>query len=336
MSGPKGVAIVTGAAQGLGRAISVRLAEDGFDVAVNDVFSNSGKLETLVEEIQAKGRSSSKHIADVSQEEAVKKMVEEVVKTHGGLDVMVANAGVTGRPGVPFGQIPADEWDRVMGVNGRGTFLCYKYAGMQMVKQGRGGRIIGASSIAGKQGMMMQGPYCASKFAVRGLTQAAALEFGPHGITVNSYAPGAIDTPLLIAASVTGDPSEIIKKSIEKSAMKRIGVPDDISNLVSFLACKESQFITGQSVYNSATRTVSGPQTIIKHGVGPRDCRIYVDDRTFNICDHRRIVRSQAQPSVRLVSYYKQTLQPKNLCLVSCTGSLSLYKIVYLAFGHVV
>ncbi|KAJ7779158.1 hypothetical protein B0H16DRAFT_807016 [Mycena metata] len=247
MSGAKEIAIVTGAAQGLGRAISLRLAEDGFDVAVNDVVSNSGTLETLVKEIQAKGRSSSKHIADVSQEEAVKEMVEEVVKIHGGLD-MVANAGVTGRPGVPFGQIPAEEWDRVMGVNARGTFLCYKYAGIQMVKQGRGGRIIGASSIAGKQGMLMQGPYCASKFAVRGLTQAAALEFGPHGITVNSYAPGAIDTPLLAAASVTGDPSEIIKKSIEKSAIKRVGVPDDVSNLVSFLASKDAQFITGQSV----------------------------------------------------------------------------------------
>ncbi|KAJ7917128.1 hypothetical protein B0H13DRAFT_2322736 [Mycena leptocephala] len=236
MPEPKGVALITGAAQGIGRCAALKLADDGFDVAVNDVAVNSEKLEALVDEILAKGRSR----------EQVKEMVEKVVQHHGGLDVMVANAGVTGRPGVPFTQIPSEEWDRVMDTNARGTFLCYKYAGIQMVKQGRGGRIIGASSIAGKQGMLMQGPYCASKFAVRGLTQAAALEFGAHGITVNAYAPSAIDTSLLSAASVTGDPSEIIQKSIEMSPLKRIGVPDDISNLVSFLASEESQFITGK------------------------------------------------------------------------------------------
>ncbi|KAJ6551129.1 NAD(P)-binding protein [Mycena capillaripes] len=248
MPGYKGIALVTGAAQGIGRCVALKLADDGFDVAVNDVASSSETLGTLVDQIVAKGRSSSKHIADVSQEDQVKEMVEQVVKQHGGLDVMVANAGVTGRPGVPFTEIPSEEWDRVMNTNARRTFLCYKYAGMQMVKQGRGGRIIGASSIAGKKGLLMQGPYCASKFAVRGLTQAAAMEFGPHGITVNAYAPGAIDTPMLSAASVTGDPSDIIKNNIQMSALKRIGVPDDISNLVSFLASKESQFITGQSI----------------------------------------------------------------------------------------
>ncbi|KAJ6516911.1 acetoin reductase family protein [Mycena vitilis] len=243
MQTPKGIALVTGAGQGIGRSIALKLADDGFDVAVNDLVANSEKLATLVEEIHTKGRASSQHIPDVSKDEEVKELIEQVVKQHEGLDVMVANAGVTGRPGVPFTEIPATEWDRVMNTNARGTFLSYKYAGLQMIKQGHGGRIIGASSIAGKKG-----PYCASKFAIRGLTQAAAMEFGPHGITVNAYAPGAIDTPMLSAASPTGDPAEIIKTNIALSPLGKIGVPDDISNLVSFLASKESQFITGQSI----------------------------------------------------------------------------------------
>ncbi|KAJ7677885.1 NAD-binding protein [Mycena polygramma] len=248
MQATKGIALVTGAGQGIGRCVALKLADDGFDVAVNDVGANSEKLRTLVEEIHTKGRASSQHIADISQDEEVKELIEQVVKQHGGLDVMVANAGITAKPGVPFAEIPAAEWDRVMNTNARGTFLSYKYAGLQMIKQGRGGRIIGASSIAGKKGMLMQGVYCASKFAVRGLTQAAAMDFGPHGITVNAYAPGAIDTPMLTAASSTGDPADIIKTYIALSPLGKIGVPDDIANLVSFLASKESQFITGQSI----------------------------------------------------------------------------------------
>ncbi|KAJ7157999.1 short chain oxidoreductase [Mycena crocata] len=211
-------ALVTGAAQGLGRAIALQLAEDGFDVAVNDVSGNSENLETLVDEIRKKGRGCSKCVADVSNEDQVVAMVELVVKEHGGLDVMVANAGVLGRQGLAFTEVTLEEWDRVMNINARGIFLCYKYAGRQMIKQGRGGRIIGASSYAGKQSTPGQAVYSASKFAVRGLTQAAAQEFGAHSITVNAYAPGIIETPM--------------------------SIPQDIANLVSFLASKGSQFIT--------------------------------------------------------------------------------------------
>ncbi|KAF7328665.1 NAD-binding protein [Mycena sanguinolenta] len=238
----KGVVLVTGAAQGIGRSIALRLADDGFDVAVNDISNNSEKLDALVNEIQEKGRASSKYVADVSQDEQVKTMVDDVVARHGSLDVMVANAGITGIT-APLTEISTDNWDRVMNINARGTFLCYKYAGIQMIKQGRGGRIIGASSIAGKQGFTMGESYCASKFAVRGLTQAAALELGPHGITVNAYAPGVIDTTILGAARDT-----IVEHFTKTSALKKIGVPEDISALVSFLVSKEAQFITGQSI----------------------------------------------------------------------------------------
>ncbi|KAJ7267123.1 NAD-binding protein [Mycena rebaudengoi] len=243
----KGIALVTGAAQGIGRGIALRLADDGFDVAVNDVSSNAGKLDQLVGEIKAKGRASSKHIADVSVDEQVREMVEQVVEQLGGLDVMIANAGILKHP-QPIVETPVENWDKIMAVNARGSFLCYKYAAAQMIKQGRGGKIIGASSVAGKQGMTHIAAYSASKFAVRGLTQAAALELGPHGINVNAYAPGTIDTPMVASVSQNGDNSTLISKWVNDSPLKRIGIPDDIASLVSFLVSKDSQFITGQTI----------------------------------------------------------------------------------------
>ncbi|KAJ7312992.1 hypothetical protein DFH08DRAFT_1042417 [Mycena albidolilacea] len=236
MSNNKGVALVTGAAQGIGRAIALRLAEDGFDVAVNDVSSKSENLDTLVEEIQKKGRASSKHIADVSQDQQVQTLVEEVVKNHGSLDVMVANAAILGAP-VPFIEVTAEDWDQVLAVNARGAFLCYKYAGIQMIKQGRGGRIIGISSLAGKQG---------TEFALGSHNRAQSVhwppvELGAHQITVNAVAPGVIDTPLL-----GGSP--LLEQMKQASPLKRLGLPEDIASLVSFLASKESQFITGQTI----------------------------------------------------------------------------------------
>ncbi|KAJ7312991.1 hypothetical protein DFH08DRAFT_436288 [Mycena albidolilacea] len=238
----KGTALVTGAAQGIGRSIALRLADDGFDVAVNDVSNNSEKLDALVDEIQGKGRASFKYIADVSQDEQVRAMISEVAEKHGSLDVMVANAGVAGIM-VPFGEVSVEDWDRVMNINSRGVFLCYKYAGNQMVKQGRGGRIIGASSFVGQQGIG-PAPYCASKFAVRGLTQAAARDFGAHGITVNCYAPGLIDTPML--GAVTRD--AVVDQFTKMSPLKQIGEPEDIAGLVSYLVSKEAKFITGQTI----------------------------------------------------------------------------------------
>ncbi|KAJ7182872.1 NAD-binding protein [Mycena crocata] len=243
----KRVAVVTGAAQGMGKAIALRLAGDGFDVAVNDVPSKALNLAEVAEEIKATGQFATAHVADVAMEDEVRGMVEQVVHTHGQLDVMVANAGVASY--APILEISTDEWDRMLHINARGTFLCYKYAGKQMIKQGHGGRIIGAASIAGKQGMAFNPAYTASKFAVRGLTQAAALEFGPHGITVNAYAPGVVNTDLVSNLAPPGTPlHNIVEPFLNASPLHSIGVPDDMANLVSFLASKGSEFITGQSI----------------------------------------------------------------------------------------
>ncbi|KAJ6516905.1 acetoin reductase family protein [Mycena vitilis] len=245
----KGIALVTGAAHGIGRDIALRLADDGFDVGVNDIAENSALLDTLVREIKQKGRDSTKYIGDVSEEEVVKDMIDEVAELLGGLDVMVANAGVAGPYGAKITELSGEQWDRVMNINARGTFLCYKHAGAYMVEQGRGGHIIGASSIAGKKGMATQAVYSASKYAVRGLTQAAAMEFGPHGINVNAYAPGAIETTMLTGGTANPEQTAaLLNRFKDLSPLGTIGSTGDIAGLVSFLASNQAQFITGQSI----------------------------------------------------------------------------------------
>lgn len=245
----KGVAVVTDAGRGVGRSIALRLADDGFDIAVNDV--EVGELRSLVDEIKSKGRQSSIHIADVSMEDSVKKMVEDVVKEHGGLDVMVANAGI-GRLKTIIDSL-MDDWDRLFAVTAKGTFLCYKYAAQQMIKQGRGGRIIGASSLSKETGSTNVSVYCKTKFAIRAFTHAAAVEFGRHGITVNAYAPGAIEIP---SHSQSARPIEndvnvsdcegTLKNS--QTSERHDGMPTEVASLVSYLASKESHSITGQTI----------------------------------------------------------------------------------------
>lgn len=243
----KGIALVTGSAQGIGRAIALRLADDGFDVGLNDLSSKREKLEAVQAEIIQKGRRSTVVAADVSVEAEVQTMVEGTVRDLGGLDVMVANAGIGAF--VPLLELKVEDWDRVFSVNARGVFLSYKFAALQMVKQGRGGRIIGMSSIAGKQGVAILSAYSATKFAIRGLTQSAAIELGPHRITVNAIAPGAIsgtgaDTDILSDE----EKNAILQTAAEKTALGYCGQPNDVASVVSFLVSDGAHFITGQTI----------------------------------------------------------------------------------------
>ncbi|KAK1231658.1 hypothetical protein PQX77_005224 [Marasmius sp. AFHP31] len=233
-----GVALVTGAGQGIGAAIAIQLAKDGFDVAVNDIEHNHDRVAAVSEEIKALGRSSSVHIADVSIEAEVETMIENVVKEHKSLDAMIANAGIAKRG--PIIDTTVEDWDRIFAVNVRGTFLCYKHAGKQMIAQGRGGRIVGAASVAAKFGGPDLAAYAGTKFAVRGITQSTAKEFGPHGITVNAYAPGVIETSMMDYLS-----SEYAKSSgvTAEAFMKQANIAD----LVSYLVSKKASFMTGQS-----------------------------------------------------------------------------------------
>ena len=226
--------LVTGAARGIGRAIALRLAEDGHNVAVNDIAANRSALEGLAGEIRDKGRKSSVAIADVSHY------------------VMIANAGIAHVQSLL--ELDADDWDKVMSVNLRGVFLCYQTAAKQMIQQGNGGKIIGAASIVAYRPFALLGPYSASKWGVRGLTQAAAMEWAKHGITVNAYCPGIVGTDMWelidekLAAEEGWQKGEALKTYSGAIALGRVSVPEDVASYVSYLASPDSDYMTGQSV----------------------------------------------------------------------------------------
>ncbi|CAF1354679.1 unnamed protein product [Rotaria sp. Silwood1] len=165
-------ALITGAARGIGRAIALRFARDGLNVAVNDIEASSSDLSKVQQEIEKMGRKSVALIADVSIDKAVETMMQKAAKELGSLNVVVANAGIVQVK--PILDITTEDWDKMFATNMRGT----------------GGKIIGACSVAGYTSAPMMGHYSATKWGVRGLTQAAAMEWAKHKITVNAYCPG--------------------------------------------------------------------------------------------------------------------------------------------------
>ncbi|KAG1903488.1 NAD(P)-binding protein [Suillus fuscotomentosus] len=240
-------ALITGAAHGIGRAIALRLAEDGLDIAIADLKSQRTTLDGVADKVRAKGRRCLVLECDISQEEEVQRMVQATEQEFNNLDVMVANAGrIVVKPLVDSTLV---DFDEIFNTNVRGTFLCLRAAAQTMIKQGRGGRIISASSVAGRKGMPFNSIYSASKSAIRSFTQALASELGSHGITVNAYAPGPVETHLQFAKQVGFPDSKTFIQSYETSvALRRIGTPEDIANAVSFLASKDSAYITGQTI----------------------------------------------------------------------------------------
>ena len=251
-NGSSRVALVTGAARGIGRGIALRLAADGLDVAINDIEANSDQLDGVSEEIRSLGQRTTTVVADVSEPDEVERMVGGVAEDLGQLDVMVANAGIAQVK--PFLEITPEDFDGLMAVNLRGVFLCYQAAAQQMIEQGSGGKIIGAASIAAHKGFAMLGHYSASKWAVRGLTQAAAQEWAEHGITVNAYCPGIVGTAMWdqIDEQLGGymglKKGEALDQYSQLIALGRVETPEDVACFVSYLASKDSDYMTGQSV----------------------------------------------------------------------------------------
>ena len=243
------VAIVTGSAAGLGNAIATRLAKDGFKVVLHDISEDN--LKTAKDEFDKAGYESISVVGDASKKDDQIRLVDEAVKAFGQVDVFVNNAGVESVE--PFLAIEEKEIDRVLGVNIKGVIFGTQAAAEQMKKQDGIGKIINACSIAGHESYEMLSLYSATKHAVRSFTHSTAKELAEH-IRVNAYCPGVADTPMwerIDAAFVEHkgyEPKQAWKEFTQGILVGRPQQPEDVANLVSFLASKDADYITGQTI----------------------------------------------------------------------------------------
>jgi 3-oxoacyl-[acyl-carrier protein] reductase len=241
-----GNALITGAGRGIGAQIAVRLAADGFNVALNDL--NAEALAETAEKCREFNVEAECFIADVSAHGECEAMVKQIKERFGTIDVLVNNAGIT-RDGL-LARMSEENYDLVIAVNQKSVFNMMKHCSAVMMKQ-KSGRIINVSSVAGLHGNAGQFNYSASKAALIGMTKSAAKELGARGITVNAIAPGFIQTPMTDA--LTDEQKQTILSLI---AMKRYGTADEVAGAVSFLAGKDSAYITGQTIEISGGLTI--------------------------------------------------------------------------------
>ncbi|WP_049623083.1 acetoin reductase [Frateuria defendens] len=243
------VALVTGAGQGIGRGIALRLAKDGADLALVDVKAD--KLEAVAAEVRALGRRATTFVADVGDREQVFAAVAHAHQALGRFDVMVNNAGISQVQ--PLEAVQPEEVERIFRINVQGTLWGIQAAAAKFRELGGKGKIINASSIAGHEGYALLGVYSATKFAVRALTQAAAKELASAGITVNAYCPGVVGTDMWVdidrrMAEITGAPvGATYRKYVEGIALGRAETPDDVAAFVAYLAGPDSDYMTGQA-----------------------------------------------------------------------------------------
>ena len=254
-------AIVTGAGgeHGIGRAIALRLAQEGANVVVTDVTLEGsqgwGGLATVAMQIDQMGTSSVALQVDIRDAAQVQQMVEDSVERFGRVDILVNNAGAPAGPDrVPIVDLPESEWQRVQEINAKGTFLCSQAAARHMVSRPGGGRIINLSSSAGREGIARYGAYCASKFAIIGLTQVMAKELGEHAITVNAICPGLTETERLSGMAEGLRPEgvdmethrqKLIADHAAQVPLGRIAQPADIARTAAFLASEEGGYLSG-------------------------------------------------------------------------------------------
>lgn len=268
------VALLTGAGgmKGIGRACALKLASLGADIAISDfkrapddsppqeIKAEWRSIDSVAEEVEALGRRCLKVWCDLTDSAQIEDMVRRAADHYGRLDILVNNArAIIGRDRVPVTELREDVWQRFFAINSTAPFLATKFAARVMIEKGNGGRIINMGSDASKRGRPNTAAYTASKFAVVGLTQASALDLAPHRITVNAVCPGSVNTDRLnyweeAQAKAKGVSLEEFRARIVADAGKavplgRIAEPEDVANLVAFLASEEAAFITGQA-YN--------------------------------------------------------------------------------------
>jgi glucose 1-dehydrogenase len=236
------VAIVTGAATGIGQQIAIRFAQEGAAVVV-DYVGRVGPEDTLAK-IKAVGGRAVAVASDVSDPDQVKGLIATAVKAFGKLDIAVNNAGIEMKH--PFVEFPVEQFKKIIAVNLIGPFLVAQEAAKQFIAQKSGGRIINISSIHEDLPMPTNAPYCATKGAIRMLTRTIAVELAPYGITVNNIGPGAIYTP--IDADVQANP-EIEKALMAEIPLGRWGKPEEVAGLAAYLASEEAAYCTGSTFF---------------------------------------------------------------------------------------
>lgn len=230
-------AVVTGSSRGIGRAIAEKLGKLGANVVLN--ATSDAILETA-KEFEAMGIKVITTIGDVRNAEDVKNMINKAVEAFGGVDILINNAGVTRDK--PMAMMSEEDWDTVLDINLKGSFLCTKAAAKAMLKR-RYGRIVNISSVAGAYGNPGQANYSASKGGLIGLTKTTAKELAPRGITCNAVTPGLIESQMTEIL-----PEDLKQNYLKKIALGRFGTPEDVANVVAFLASDESGYVTGQVI----------------------------------------------------------------------------------------
>jgi len=230
------VALVTGAAQGIGKAVALLLARNGADIVISDI--NLEKAEETANEISSIGRKALAVKVDVADWNDVERMVGVILEKFAKIDILVNNAGIT-RDKLIL-RMTEEDWDAVLNVNLKGTFHCTKAVVRYMAKQ-RSGKIVNIASVVGEMGNAGQANYSASKAGVIGLTKTIAREFAQRGININAIAPGYIETPM--TEVLPEKAKEELKRLIP---MERLGKPEDVAEAVLFLVSEESNYITGQ------------------------------------------------------------------------------------------
>jgi NAD(P)-dependent dehydrogenase (short-subunit alcohol dehydrogenase family) len=244
------VAIVTGAAKGMGRAIALRLAGEGADVAL--AARDAGPLDAVAGEVRGQGRKALVVPTDVRDEASVRAMVEAALDGLGGrVDILVNCAGTTGPIETPVHEIKVEDWDEVLAVNLRGTFLPTKHVVPIMLRQRRG-KIVNIAGTSGLRGYKLRAAYSSSKWAIRGFTRTVALEVGPHGVNVNCVAPGIVggermDRLCREKAKKRGwTERQVYDEYVQEMALRRVTMAEDIAGAVCFLCTEDSRNMTGQ------------------------------------------------------------------------------------------
>jgi 3-oxoacyl-[acyl-carrier protein] reductase len=233
------VALVTGGGRGIGKAISLALAKEGAKVCVN-YFHSKDASEDVVKKIKENGGEAISYRADISKLEEVNRMVEEVSKKFGRIDILTNNAGLNIDKYLMI--MNEEEWNKVIDVNLKGTFNCSKAVSRIMIGQ-RSGNIINISSVSAISGTAGQTNYSAAKGGMISFTKSLARELAPFGIRVNALAPGLIDTEMAEKM-----PKEMLDQILEMTPLKRIGKPEEVAKVVTFLVSEEADYITGQVI----------------------------------------------------------------------------------------